>query len=101
LRTRSKDPQSKPDVNPSVRRLTKNVYRVAASVARNGGGNRLASSVIRHAGEADASSGDTRFRVLIGTPRNHHHISFGKHLSCLGGEEHAVMPLLALRAHEQ
>src|SRR3954449_9222324 len=49
---------------------------------------------------AKFSSGDTRFRARVGTKRNHHHISFGKHLSCLGGEEHGVMLLFALGADE-
>src|SRR3954453_6964699 len=48
----------------------------------------------------NCSSGDTRFGVLIGSPRNHHHISFGKHLSRLGGEEHGVVLLFALRTDE-
>jgi hypothetical protein len=36
----------------------------------------------------------------IGGTRKDHHIGFGKHLSCLGGEEHGVMLLFALRADE-
>src|SRR3954453_15612229 len=35
----------------------------------------------------------------IGGTRNDHHIGFGKHLSCLGGEEHGVM-LFAFRTDE-
>ena len=36
----------------------------------------------------------------IGGTRKDNHIGFGKHLSCLGGEEHGVMLLFALRADE-
>src|SRR3954454_19625334 len=48
----------------------------------------------------NCSSGESRFRVLIGITSNDHHIGFGKHLSCLGGEDHGVMLLFALRADE-
>ena len=37
------------------------------------------------------SSSKTQFRASGGTNRNHRHIRVGKDLSCLGGEEHAVM----------
>src|SRR3954451_10564092 len=46
------------------------------------------------------SSRETRFLALTSGTRNQHHIGFGKHLSCLGGEEHRVMLLLAFRANE-